>query len=782
VPLSPSLAAALRLLEGGALFELYGSPAVQSIQLWGAGPTAAADAAFEHLRLWWCPAGQARVQLVSHSMAVDDITDVFVGSTGGAFEKAAQAAAAANIAPVADIVATRCFVLQSKEHCLALRAESKAVRNEWLSALRTVLENMRRRVRQEVDGPSGPLAVDVAGGSRASGAATEKTPRGEVLNSPIRVRTATGETLVRRHSLILTGEKSAADTLANVTAPEQPEPSGKQLVKLEKVATEKAQLMRDIQLTLVQMTHASAELLRKEALGAEKPFSSKPATGEFSRTLKFASKDFTYATASPAEAFEAKAYSPTVYSRLRALYGIGDSDFLASVAGKYNDLIVNSKSGSFFFHSADNAYLLKSCTVEENKALESMLPAYFAHLLAHPDSLLIKLFGSFRVKLQRPYKQTVHFLIMRNVFNSPLHKPIHVRFDLKGSTYGRAARENEKEQDVPVLKDIDFFEGCTFPNGQKLAPTFLHLGTKRSALITQLENDAEFLRSQGIIDYSLLVGIHYHNRDEKGHHLVRKSSRAAQQQQQQPLSVTVEDSNGVQPNGVPAEEPDVSPSSAGSTQQDQQQTHFGTKPHKEIVVPRQLLRKATMVLMAEEDRQAILAIGNSAAAAPAQAVGSSSALVAAPAPAVSSEDYLRPIYPRRESHLLESDGGVLSESEEAQFDGTEDYFLGIIDVLQSYTNFKKFEHTFKSLLFNAQTVSCTDPYAYSTRFLRRISSHLLGDEPIDDDDDGGMEALGTRTTVVGRKKQVATSPASQRRTLQGLRKNNAADETKESMG
>ena len=60
-----------------------------------------------------------------------------------------------------------------------------------------------------------------------------------------------------------------------------------------------------------------------------------------------------------------------------------------------------------------------------------------------------------------------------------------------------------------MLKDRDFFEGCAFPDGRRLPPTYLHLGRKKQALLRQLGADTEFLRSNGIMDYSLLVGIHY---------------------------------------------------------------------------------------------------------------------------------------------------------------------------------------------------------------------------------------------------------------------------------
>jgi hypothetical protein len=194
-----------------------------------------------------------------------------------------------------------------------------------------------------------------------------------------------------------------------------------------------------------------------------------------------------------------------------------------------------------------------------------MLQSYYAHLHQHPDSLLIKLLGSFRLEIQRPHKQRLHFFTMRNVFASPPHKPIHVRFDLKGSTYGRKARETELLQGVPVLKVQDFFDGVVFPDGRKLAPTFVHLTDKKNVLLKQLAVDAAYLRRHEIMDYSLLVGIHYSDMDERGN--VRQTIDA-------PPAAALLDNNS---NG-------------------EQQSNYGLKPQKETLIPRQLLCQASICI------------------------------------------------------------------------------------------------------------------------------------------------------------------------------------------
>ena len=87
---------------------------------------------------------------------------------------------------------------------------------------------------------------------------------------------------------------------------------------------------------------------------------------------------------------------------------------------------------------------------------------------------------------------------MNNLF--PAHKDIHETYDLKGSTVGREYSE-EKAAVNPraVLKDLNWINrGKT-----------LELGPEKRALLTeQLRRDSELLKELGVMDYSLLVGIH----------------------------------------------------------------------------------------------------------------------------------------------------------------------------------------------------------------------------------------------------------------------------------
>ena len=68
------------------------------------------------------------------------------------------------------------------------------------------------------------------------------------------------------------------------------------------------------------------------------------------------------------------------------------------------------------------------------------------------------------------------------------------------------------------------------------------------------------------------------------------------------------------------------------------------------------------------------------------------------------------------------------------------FYPGVIDILQQYTRFKALEHTIKAAALSAEAVSCTDPYSYQQRFMRKIGSHMRGDDtpdPLSHEDGAG---------------------------------------------
>ena len=199
--------------------------------------------------------------------------------------------------------------------------------------------------------------------------------------------------------------------------------------------------------------------------------------------------------------FKFKDYSPVVYKKIRECFGINPADYLLCVCGNFQflEFISNSKSGQFFFYTHDRQFMIKTVSQGECKFLQAILPSYYEHIVRNPHTLLTRFFGMHRVKPHK--KKQRHFLIMSSVFYTD--KYIHTVFDLKGSTQGRSATAKEIKSGNPVYKDNDFLQ-------QKMQ---MRLSDVQSAqLQEQLASDVEFLRKLDIMDYSLLLGIHYKDR------------------------------------------------------------------------------------------------------------------------------------------------------------------------------------------------------------------------------------------------------------------------------
>lgn len=198
--------------------------------------------------------------------------------------------------------------------------------------------------------------------------------------------------------------------------------------------------------------------------------------------------------------FKFKDYCPEVFRELRSLFGIDPADYLISITGKYilSELGSPGKSGSFFYYSRDFRFIIKTIHHSEHKQLRRILKDYYHHVKANPNTLISQFYGLHRLKVQGGIKK-VHFIVMNNLF--PPHRDIHLKYDLKGSTWGRYSRMTDKLNDLShvTLKDLNFLE----------RHDKIHFGpTKRKIFLEQLEADVKLLKHINVMDYSLLLGVH----------------------------------------------------------------------------------------------------------------------------------------------------------------------------------------------------------------------------------------------------------------------------------
>ncbi|KAF6767934.1 hypothetical protein AHF37_10154 [Paragonimus kellicotti] len=207
----------------------------------------------------------------------------------------------------------------------------------------------------------------------------------------------------------------------------------------------------------------------------------------------------TYKKTTPAHTlsdFRFRTYAPIAFRNFRSKYKLDIRDFLNSLCNhELRELSNPGKSGSIFYITQDDEFIIKTVQHREGEFLRALLPSYFMNLMQHPPTLLPKYHGFYCYQTSR---KNIRFVVMNNLLPSSVR--IHDKYDLKGSTYRRRASDKELARDSPTLKDLDFRE--RHPDGIWLeAETY-------DALIKTIEQDCLVLESLQIMDYSLLLGIH----------------------------------------------------------------------------------------------------------------------------------------------------------------------------------------------------------------------------------------------------------------------------------
>ncbi|GMT28299.1 hypothetical protein PFISCL1PPCAC_19596 [Pristionchus fissidentatus] len=194
--------------------------------------------------------------------------------------------------------------------------------------------------------------------------------------------------------------------------------------------------------------------------------------------------------------FRFRSYAPIGFRYFREIFHIKPADFLKSISAEpLKELSNAGASGSIFYVSHDDNFIIKTVQHKEADFLQKLLPGYYMNLNQNPRTLLPKFFGLF---CYQSLGKNIRLLVMNNLL--PQSIEMHEKFDLKGSTYKRLADSKERGKAHPTLKDLDFMEGHS---------EGFHLDRHAyDTLMMTLSRDCLVMQSFKIMDYSLLVGVH----------------------------------------------------------------------------------------------------------------------------------------------------------------------------------------------------------------------------------------------------------------------------------
>ncbi|CAF1123799.1 unnamed protein product [Rotaria sordida] len=194
--------------------------------------------------------------------------------------------------------------------------------------------------------------------------------------------------------------------------------------------------------------------------------------------------------------FTIRSYAPVAFRHFRELFNIRPDEFLYSICKPLRELKNPGASGSLFYLTSDDEFILKTVQKKEAEFLKCLLPGYYMNVTQNPRTLLPKFFGLY---CYQGDNKNIRITVMNNLI--PSHVYMHEKYDLKGSTYKRRANSEERRKESPTWKDLDFME--RHPDG-----LLLDIETY-NALAKTVQRDCRVLESFRIMDYSFLIGVHH---------------------------------------------------------------------------------------------------------------------------------------------------------------------------------------------------------------------------------------------------------------------------------
>ncbi|CAI5719794.1 unnamed protein product [Hyaloperonospora brassicae] len=216
-------------------------------------------------------------------------------------------------------------------------------------------------------------------------------------------------------------------------------------------------------------------------------------------------------------------YKPLAFAELRQVHGIKAADFVKSFQTSTKPNISEGASGAFMFFSGDKKYIVKSMAEEEARFLCEIAESYAKYLTRNPLSLITKFYGCFKITM---FDKRFYFIVMENLFDVMEEGvQIHHRFDIKGSWVNRSYKRPRRGAKVKCRHCSMMFRygakkgllqcpnvvGLHEPNvvlKDNDLRTRMRIGMEEGIkLYEQLRDDSTFLCNLGIMDYSLLLGV-----------------------------------------------------------------------------------------------------------------------------------------------------------------------------------------------------------------------------------------------------------------------------------
>ncbi|KAF7268563.1 hypothetical protein GWI33_018316 [Rhynchophorus ferrugineus] len=186
----------------------------------------------------------------------------------------------------------------------------------------------------------------------------------------------------------------------------------------------------------------------------------------------------------------------------------GEEAYIRSLARSVQWKARGGKSGSNFSKTLDDRFILKDMSKTEVQLFLESATNYFAYMqkcstTAQP-TLLGKILGIYQIiyKNASNVSHRSSVLVMENLF---YNREVAQKFDLKGSVRNRLVNPDNQEGEIVLLDENLLKMTCDSP--------LYVLPHSKEVLLAAIQNDTEFLSTQSVMDYSLLVGLDTQNKE-----------------------------------------------------------------------------------------------------------------------------------------------------------------------------------------------------------------------------------------------------------------------------
>ncbi|KAF8086652.1 hypothetical protein N665_0615s0002 [Sinapis alba] len=401
--------------------------------------------------------------------------------------------------------------------------------------------------------------------------------------------------------------------------------------------------------------------------------------------IRYSSKHIKHLPPGTVTEFEWKDYCPLGFNLVQELEDINHAEYMKSICNDETLRKLSSgKVGHMFLLSKDDRFLIKILRKSEIKVILEMLPGYYRHIHKNRTTLLSKNYGAHSLKPIGGVK--TYFVVMSNILQSDVF--MNKVYDLKGSSQGRTNKKI-KVRDKTILKDTD------------LDFHFYVDSLARHRLLKQTKLDCELLENEGIMDYSLMLGLQV------------KGSCQGSVDGLSPVYDSFTSRGSVDSNSSKLMK-------TASNSPDRSSTMYSCTPSRDS------LDSENSVI------ESVVSISPSPA--PTKASDSLQGSIASMPELTdifqngSSTNFGMKIPGRARRVERGESGSIVGKNirEEEWYDVI--LYLGIIDIFQDYGLRKRIEHCYKSIQHSSKTISAVHPKTYSSRFQDFVSQIFLPEE------------------------------------------------------